>query len=171
MRIIYFTVWNIIIGRNEQNNNQIEIAWKNIFATLEKKMSESDDDDNAATNENNKGNNDDPIESPEIESVPSPTHTNLVEDSASTITKSLSAEQMMERKNDLFKELSMIEDTMLNYFKTLQRNIGAASSSALLERPETHSKPVINDNGKRYDLKRNGVSITNRPRCVCSYPV
>lgn len=124
--------------------------WKNIFATLEKKISESDDDDDAAaTNENNKRNNDDPIAWPEIESVPSLTHNNLVEDSAGTITKCSSAELMMERKNDLFKELSMIEDTMLNYFKTLQRNIGAASLSASSERTEILSETVINNNGER----------------------
>lgn len=167
LQIKCFTVWNII-HRNEEINIHIERAWKNIFATLEKKMLECDNND-VALNENENEKNNDLIQLPANKSYlcDIPSTDNLVEDSAidysvdSGITRCSSVE-LMERKNELFKELSTIEDTMLDYLNTIQTNIDKTLKPVtleLLKQTKNHSE-TVNNNGKLYSyFKTTNVTI------------
>lgn len=135
---------NITTHSNEQNTIQIDNAWKNIFDTLDRKMLESDGVDAAATHEqvqeNNNDNNPAIVSShPAIEFVPSHNY-RLVDDSVEidhTEDRAITVESIMERKKDLFKELSTVEHSALSYFKNYWTNHDKKSE------PETTSPATL----------------------------
>ncbi|VVC25838.1 Hypothetical protein CINCED_3A020950 [Cinara cedri] len=140
---------------NEQNPNQIDNAWKNIFDTLDRKILESDGVDATVTHEqvqeNNNDNNTAIVSShPAIEFVPSHNY-RLVEDSVGvdhTEDSAITVESIMERENHLFKELSTVEHSALNYFKNYWTNFDkksktAAASSTVLSKPTESVSEII----------------------------
>ncbi|VVC38351.1 Hypothetical protein CINCED_3A001093 [Cinara cedri] len=145
---------NTVHLKIEQNANQTNNTRTNVFDTLEKELLTSDVD-TTLTNKNELGNNDNnptisshpTSESHRYDNIPPIHNYDLVEDSArnhsvdSTIAKCSSFESLLETKDHLFKELSTIEESMLNYFKNLRTNF-EKESATLSKQIQIHPESI-----------------------------